>query len=143
MPWEIFMGSDYTMQSSPFSSYLRWGESLGWGTLILSFYGGVKSLGILVGTLTPDLINPWLILIASTVTGGTAVGLLAYSRIQRARLEGETLEAIYAANNIAIRAGKVPPWPAFLPKGALTATVTTTTVVDVNPSKPPMTEPKP
>ena len=93
----------------------------------------------MIGSITPDAINPWLILIASTLTGGVAVVTLAYGKIIKAKLDGDTLEAIYAANNRAIAAGQTPPYPAFLPKGAFT--VTTTTTVDLKPTPPGIGEP--
>lgn len=133
--WENLLMGYSPDAGSAYGSKLNWSESLGWGTLALSFVGGLKGVGVIFGAITPDLINPWLILIASTVTGAVAVGTLAYAKIQRTRLDGGTLEAIYAANDRAIGNDRPVPYPAFLPKGAIT--VTTTTTVDVASPKPP------
>lgn len=137
MAWEIFM--HYAPTSSPFATHLRWGETLGWGTVVLSGLAGLKGAATLIGAITPDMVNPWLILIASTIVGAAGVWTVVYARIHRARLDGETIEAIYAANNRAIRDGKPIPFPAFLPAGAIP--VTATTVVDAAPAKPPEVKP--
>lgn len=132
MGWEILMS--YSATTDTYGSHLRIGEASGWVTLLLSTMGCIRGATSLFGNITPDVVNPWLILIASTITGGVAVWTLAYSRIVKARLEGSTLEEIYAANNRAVRANQPVPFPTFMPRGSVT--VTTKTTVDVQ-AKPP------
>lgn len=134
---DFLMAYSPSVPSHTFGPHLRLGEFSGWATLILSVIGGIRALGHVIANITPDAVNPWLILIASSITGLVAVGTLAYSRIIRVKLDGETLEEIYKANNEAIRAGHTIPFPNFLPKGAITVTTKTTIDVQAKPPEPP------
>ncbi len=100
------------------SSHVQIGQATGWIALVTSTVGVMVAGVRLLGAITPDGVNQWILLLISTITGGTAVGCLAYARIVAARQDGETLEVCHELNRREMMAGRPPRFPHLIPKAA-------------------------
>lgn len=86
------------------------GEACSW------IAGTIGSVTAIFGVVTPDVVQQWVLMAFGLVLAGAGFGSAIYMRLTKAKLEGQTLEVIFRANQEAFLAGKPLPSPEFWPK---------------------------
>lgn len=107
--------------------YLLFGELSGIGAAALGAlgmiaegfklaWGAVPDHAHVMGAITAEGVNSYLGMAGAMILTAVGIAIAVWHSIQKARLDGQTLADITAANRKAIRAGHEPPFPAYLPK---------------------------
>ena len=117
--WEILMSyASPEHLGSQYGSNIKVGEVSSWIALGLSVTAGLRAAAHMLGDIQPSVVQGWVLMVAAAIGGIVSVGTLAYARWIQAKLDGDTREAMTAANIRAINAGATTmPFPMFMPKG--------------------------